>query len=309
MRPVSFRRRTALALAPAFLLAGLPGPADSPTIPMVASADIQRAGQLERLALKSESVLVLDAHDSVALIDRNSEAQRPIASLTKLMTALVVLSARQPLEERIAITRDDRDRLKGSHSRLPFDASFTRGDLLRAALASSDNRAASALARHYPGGAPAFVAAMNERAAVLGMAQTRFVDASGLSPDNRSSARDLARLALALEREPLLGTLSTTENFAITNHATGHDIALHNTNRLLYGSSWQIRLSKTGYTSEAGNCLLMTAAVAGRPVVIVLLNSWGKQSKYGDSQRIRDWLARTEQRLRPLAYAAESPPR
>jgi D-alanyl-D-alanine endopeptidase (penicillin-binding protein 7) len=305
MTPHRFRQAALFGLFAALLpMAWQPSVAESPTLPMVASLDIQRLGRPEQLSLKSESVLVLDARDQVAFVDRISDAPRPIASLTKLMTALVVLGPGLPLDEKLAITKEDRDRLKGTQSKLPIGGEFTRLDLLRAALASSDNRAAAALARHYPGGTSAFVAAMNNRAAALGMTRTRFVDASGLSPHNQSTAADLARLALALEQEPLIASLSTTERYTITNHANRRPIALHNTNQLLYGSQWQIRLSKTGYTSEAGNCLLMNAAVDGRPVIIVLLNSWGKYSKYGDSQRIRDWLARTERRLRTPVYTA-----
>ena len=192
----------------------------------------------------------------------------------------------------------DRDRLRGTHSRLGFGETYMLRDLLLAALASSDNRAAAALIRSYPGGTEAGIAAMNAKAAALGMTRTRFHDASGLHRGNISTAHDLARLALAASRYPLIAAFTTTSVFEVTELGSGERISFYNTNRLVYNDAWQIDLSKTGYTSDAGNCLVMHTTIAGRPVVVVLLNSWGKLSKYGDSQRIRDWLLGIENRLR-----------
>ena len=272
-------------------------------IPYIKATELLRHANPERLALLSQVALVMDERDGVMLYGRAIDMPRPIASLTKLMTALVVLESELPMEAPIAITTDDRDRLKGSHSRLHIGAILTRDDLLRAALSASDNRAAAALARTAPGGTEAFVAAMNAKALALGMSNTHFADASGLNPRNVSTARDLLKLLEAARAQPRLHTITTSSGLQVTDLATGRSIEFLNTNRLVRQEKWEIGLSKTGYTADAGNCLVMRATVAGRPLSIVLLNSWGKASKYGDAQRIRDWLINTERRI-PLTTAA-----
>jgi D-alanyl-D-alanine endopeptidase (penicillin-binding protein 7) len=272
-------------------------------LPYVKAAELLRYASPERLALHSQVALVMDERDGVMLYGRAIDTLRPIASLTKLMTALVILESDLPLAAPIAITTDDRDRLKGTRSRLHFGAILTRDDLLRAALSASDNRAAAALARTAPGGTPAFVAAMNAKAQALGMNNTHFADASGLSSRNISTARDLLRLLEAARAQPRLHTFTTSGELWVTDLATGHTIEFFNTNRLVRQENWEIGLSKTGYTADAGNCLVMRVTVAGRPLSIVLLNSWGKASKYGDAQRIRDWLINTERRI-PVTTAA-----
>jgi D-alanyl-D-alanine endopeptidase (penicillin-binding protein 7) len=274
-------------------------------IPYVKATELLRHASPERLALLSQVALVMDERDGVMLYGRAIDTPRPIASLTKLMTALVVLESELPLDAPIAITTDDRDRLKGSRSRLHIGAILTRDDLLRAALGASDNRAAAALARTAPGGAEAFVAAMNAKAQALGMTNTRFADASGLNPRNVSTARDLLKLLEAARAQPRVHAFTTTGELWVTDLATGRAIEFFNTNRLVrHGQDdWGIALSKTGYTADAGNCLVMRVTVAGRPLSIVLLNSWGKASKYGDAQRIRDWLINTERRI-PFTTAA-----
>jgi len=271
-------------------------PAPTPVVQIVPATDIVAHGRPERLHLQSQIALVLDEREGVPLLERGIDTRRPIASLTKIMTALVILESDLPLDAPITITADDRDRLKGSRSRLRIGSILTRDDLLRAAIAASDNRAASALARSWPGGNEAFVAAMNARAATLGMTNTHYADASGLNKHNVSTARDLARLLIAASRNPRLPAYSTRSEVWVTNLANGHPVAWNNTNRLVRNGRWEINLSKTGYTSEAGNCLMMQATIGNRPVSIVLLNSWGKLSKYGDAQRIRDWLLRAEQK-------------
>lgn len=269
----------------------------------IKAAQILAHAKPGRLALRSQVALVLDEREGVVLYERAAGTPRPIASLTKLMTALVLLESGAALDEPVMITRDDRDRLKGSHSRIAFGGLFTRGDLLRAALGASDNRAASALARAFAGGRVAFIAAMNAKAQALGMTGTRFVDASGLGAGNISTARDLQKLLDAARGQPLIHDFTTTGEFYITDLATHRITPFFNTNRLVRQERWEIALSKTGYTADAGYCLAMQTTVAGRPLSIVLLNSWGRASKYGDAQRIRDWLIDAERRI-PAANGA-----
>jgi D-alanyl-D-alanine endopeptidase (penicillin-binding protein 7) len=240
------------------------------------------------------------------LYGRNIERQRPIASLTKLMTALVILESGLSLDEPVKLTREDRDRLRGTKSRLGFNAVFTRHDLLYAALGASDNRAAAALARTYPGGEEAMFHAMNAKAQQLGMTQTRFVDSSGLNNGNVSTANDLVRLVNETHKHELIQTMTTTPSFRVTDRNTGRQIAFRNTNRLVHRHSWDIALSKTGYTAAAGNCLIMQTTIAERPLTIVLLNSWGKLSRYGDARRIQQWLEKAERRVPPIVTARAS---
>ena len=273
-----------------------------PPLPYVKAAQILAHGRPERLRLRSQVALIMDDREGVALYERAAGTPRPIASLTKLMTALVVLESDASLDEAIAITEEDRDRLKGSRSRIPFGTVLTRAELLRAALGASDNRAASALARHYPGGRAEFISAMNAKAQALDMTGTRFADASGLAAGNVSTARDLLKLLEAARSQPLIHRFTTSGEFQITDLARGRIIEFVNTNRLVRQERWEIALSKTGYTADAGNCLVMRVTVAGRPLSIVLLNSWGRHSKYADAQRIRDWLIDTERRI-PMVTA------
>jgi D-alanyl-D-alanine endopeptidase (penicillin-binding protein 7) len=240
------------------------------------------------LNLKSTAALVLDQNGQV-LYAKNDDAVVPIASLTKLMTALVTLEADLPLEERIAITAEDVDDHKRTRSRLKVGTVLTRDDLLKLALMASENRAAAALARTYPGGTPGFVAAMNRKAVVLGMAHTRFVDGTGLHSENVSTARDLGRLAAAAYRQPLIREY-TTEASHTVELANGRRLQYSNSNRLVRNTGWDIGLSKTGYLSEAGRCLVLQAKISTRPVFIVLLDSWGKLTRIGDANRIKKWI-------------------
>jgi D-alanyl-D-alanine endopeptidase (penicillin-binding protein 7) len=280
-------------------VAAEPAPALLVAAPVVKAAALIEHGHPERLQLQSQVALVLDEREGVALLAREIDTPRPIASLTKLMTGLVVLESGLALDEPVTITAEDRDRLKGTRSRLPIGAILTRDDLLRAALVASDNRAAAALARSAPGGTSAFVTAMNRKAAALGMTHTYFADASGLDRRNISTARDLARLTTAARAQSRLHVYSTRSEAWVTNLATGQPIAWNNTNRLVRNDDWDIGLSKTGYTADAGNCLILQTVIGRRPVSIVLLNSWGKLSKYGDARRIRDWLLDAERRIPP----------
>jgi D-alanyl-D-alanine endopeptidase (penicillin-binding protein 7) len=239
--------------------------------------------------LKSTSALVLDQSGQRVLYAKNVDWVVPIASLTKLMTALVVLDSGLPLDEPITISKDDRDGLKGTRSRLAVGMAVTRDDLLRLALMASENRAAAALARAYPGGTSAFVAAMNRKAAELGMWSSRFVDGTGLSNGNVSSARDLSRLVGAAHRHPLIREYTTETQYTV-RLANGRKMQFSNSNRLVRNSGWDIGLSKTGYISEAGRCLVMQAQIAATPVIIVLLDSWGHLTRLGDANRIKKWI-------------------
>ncbi len=313
MKPA--RILVALATVAGIATTALHVPSDAnvtpPTADEVASfikaEEIIQYGQPNRLSLQSSVAIVMDDREGVMLYGRNVDRPRPIASLTKLMTALVIIESGLSLDEPIAITRDDRDRLRGTRSRLGFNAVFTRYDLLRAALGASDNRAAAALARTYPGGQEAMVQAMNAKAQALGMLQTRYADASGLDSGNVSTARDLTRLVAETRKHALLHILTTTASFRITDRASGREVAYHNTNRLLRKETWDIALSKTGYTAAAGNCLLMQAKIANRPLTIVLLDSWGKYSRYGDANRIHQWLQKAERRVPPIITARAAP--
>jgi D-alanyl-D-alanine endopeptidase (penicillin-binding protein 7) len=273
-------------------------------IPYVKATELLRHANPERLALLSQVALVMDERDGVMLYGRAIDTPRPIASLTKLMTALVILESGLPLEAPLTITTDDHDRLKGTRSRLQIGTILTRDDLLRAALSASDNRAAAALARTATGGTEAFVAAMNAKAQVLGMTNTRFADASGLNPRNVSTARDLLKLLAAAHTQPRIHAYTTSDELWVTDLATSRTMGFFNTNRLLRQDGWEMALSKTGYTADAGNCLVMRVTLAGRPLSIVLLNSWGKASKYSDAQHIRDWLINTERRIPPVTAHA-----
>ena len=247
------------------------------------------AGQVIVPDLKSSSVLVVDQSGGQALYAKNIDSVVPIASITKLMTAMVVLDADLPLTEHVVISKADMDRIKGTRSRLQVGATLTRGELLHLALMASENRAAEALSRAYPGGNPAFVAAMNQKAIELGMWRTRFVDGTGLSSENVSTAQDLGKMVVAAYGYPLIREF-TTHTGVTVRPGKGQPMNFRNSNRLVSSQDWHIGLSKTGYISEAGRCLVMQATIAGKPVVIVLLDSWGKLTRIGDANRIRRWM-------------------
>ena len=242
-----------------------------------------------KLSLKSSSAIVIDQESGQTLFGKNPNAIVPIASITKVMTAVVVLDANLDQNEVLTVSNDDVDFLRGSHSRLHVGVSTTREEMLRLALMSSENRAASALSRYYPGGREAFVQAMNQKAAILGMSGTRYADSTGLSSTNVSTAEDLARLVRAAHQQyPKIREFSTTTSYMAT--INGREMGFRNTNALVSNPGWHIGLSKTGYINEAGRCLVMQATLAGRAVVIVLLDSWGKYTRTADAARIRNWL-------------------
>jgi D-alanyl-D-alanine endopeptidase (penicillin-binding protein 7) len=250
------------------------------------------------LDLKSSVALVIDQDTHQVLFSKNPQAVLPIASITKLMTALVVTEAGLPLDETLTISQDDVDTEKGSRSRLTVGTQLTRGEMLLLALMSSENRAAHALGRHYPGGMDAFVAAMNAKAQLLGMSGTRYVEPTGLSSQNRSSANDLARLVDAAYAHQIIRELSTSREAQVD--VGKRQLQFRSTNGLVRSPEWDIGLQKTGYISEAGRCLVMQAQLAGRKLIMVLLDSAGRYSRIGDAERIRKWL---DQAVLPTAQA------
>jgi len=269
----SFRRNHWLLAVPTCLLATLcwsqPLPTGKPVV-------------------KSASVLVVDEADSSVLYSRQAQKVMPVASITKLMTALVVLEGKQPLDERVEILPTDRERTKASASRLAVGTELSRGELLHLALMSSENRAAQAVGRAYPGGLPEFIRAMNAKAKALGMKHSRFVDPTGLSSGNVASAADLTKLVIAASQEPLIEEYSTSERLTV---AVGRQLLeFRNTNSLTSKDDWDIAVQKTGYTQDAGQCLVMKASIQQRPVIIVLLNSYGKLTRVADARRIRRWM-------------------
>lgn len=240
------------------------------------------------LDLKSSVALVIDQDTSEVLFSKNDKAVLPIASLTKLMTGLVISEAHLSMDEVITISQADVDTEKGSRSRLSVGTELSRGELLHLALMSSENRAAHALGRSFPGGLSKFVDLMNAKAKLLGMNDTRYVEPTGLSSNNQSSARDLAKLVNVAHGDPVLRDLSTSPGYQVA--VGSRTLQYNNTNRLVKNPSWDIGLQKTGYISEAGQCLVMQAEVAGRKLIMVFLDSAGKLSRLGDAERVRRWV-------------------
>jgi D-alanyl-D-alanine endopeptidase (penicillin-binding protein 7) len=243
----------------------------------------------KNLKLRSAAVLVLDQNGE-EVYSKHVNEPRPIASITKLMTAMVILDSDLDLQEKIAITKDDRDLIQLTGSRLKYGATLTRKQMLQLALMSSENRAANALARTWPQGKAAFVAAMNKKADALGMQASHFNDPAGLDPGNVASARDTARMVRAAMSYPLIRNATTTRSARVRPYQDRGELRFNNTNRLLKNKRWDIQLSKTGYINEAGRCLVMQAEIDDQPLTIVLLNSFGKLTPFGDSNRIRKWI-------------------
>jgi serine-type D-Ala-D-Ala endopeptidase (penicillin-binding protein 7) len=273
----------------------------SAVVPVAASDDPDDAVQPTASPdVRSHAFYVLDESDSSVLAARHESIPAPIASITKLMTALVVLEAGQPLDETLTITREDVSGTVGSGSRLAPGARLSRADMLHLALMSSENRTAHAVCRHYPGGMPACVRAMNEKAAALGMTTARFVEPTGLSSDNVASPADLAKLVLAAAADQTIRDYSTDAEHTV--YINRQPFEYRNTNLLVQNSAWQVDIQKTGYISKAGRCLVMQTVIDGREVVIVLLNSWGKLTRIADAKRIRAWLeAQSQSQRRSVA--------
>lgn len=248
-------------------------------------------GAQDDLNLKSSVALIVDQDTNEVLFSKNDQAVLPIASLTKLMTGLIISEARLPMDEKISVTQEDVDTEKGSSSRLRVGTELSRGELLHLALMSSENRAAHALGRTYPGGLLVFIKLMNNKAQMLGMKDTRYVEPTGLSSLNQSSARDLVKLVDVAYRQPLMRELSTSTGYQV---AVGNRmLQFNNTNRLVKNPTWDIGLQKTGYISEAGRCLVMQTKVAGRQLIMVFLDSAGKLTRIADAERVRRWVEST----------------
>lgn len=250
----------------------------------------QKDTQKKVLDIKSQAALVFNAQNEHVIYDKNADKVMPIASITKLMTAMVILDARLSPDEIINIENADVDKLKHSTSRLPVGSSYARHELLRLALMSSENRAAAALGRTYPGGTTAFVNAMNIKAKQIGMFNSRFVEPTGLSSDNVATARDLAKLVAASNSYATIREFSTTSQHSVSPGNRRGPLQYVNSNSLVRNQNWKIDVSKTGYLNEAGRCLVMQAKISGQPVVIVLLNSWGKNTRIGDANRVKKWI-------------------
>jgi D-alanyl-D-alanine endopeptidase (penicillin-binding protein 7) len=244
-----------------------------------------------KLRLRSEGVIIAD-HSGTILFSRNADKPRSIASVTKLMTALVILDTKLPLDETITITKADRDLRQLTGSRLKVGAKLTREELLTLAMLSSENRAALALGRTYPGGSEAFTSAMNEKAKSLGMMHSNFIDAAGLSPNNLSTPNDLFLLMQAAEKHHLLKKIAQTRSFTVKPYKRLGPLRYVNTNRFSRNKSWELLLSKTGFLTEAGRCLVMKARVDNKEVTMILLDSYGKLTPFGDANRAREWLKR-----------------
>lgn len=286
----------------------------NPNTPLrVMNVSYEAALHDSELALKSAAALVVDQKSGEALYAKNVDVATPIASITKLMTAMVTLDANLPLDEEITISSEDMDRLKGTGSRLALGTRLSREELLHLALIASENRAAAALSRAYPGGREAFVTAMNRKAREIGMKDAHFVDGTGLNSQNQATASDLVKMVDTAYRYPLIRQITSSGSYdvslpgrkvvrlrqngkvvRVTREVQRH-MAFHNTNSLTRSDDWDIGVSKTGYINEAGRCLVMQASIAERKVIIVLLDSWGKFSRIGDAQRIKKWLEKNDQ--------------
>jgi D-alanyl-D-alanine endopeptidase (penicillin-binding protein 7) len=251
------------------------------------------------LDLRSSVAMVIDQQTGETLYEKNPDAVLPIASITKVMTAMVVLDAGLPMDEMLDIAEADRDTERHSGSRLPIGSKLSRAEMMQLSLMASENRAAHALGRHFPGGVRAFVAAMNAKAQAIGMTDSRFADPTGLSGNNVSNARDLARMVRAAHGYPVIRAYSTATDLTVD---TGYrQVTFRSTNRLVDDPNWSVGMQKTGYISEAGKCLVMQARIEGRPVILVLLDAAGAQSRFADAQRLRRWIEEQPRTVRAVA--------
>jgi len=268
---------------------------ESPGVDRRGDAVQFRKHKLPALKVQSHIAMIFDEQTRTPLYEKRADLVAPIASITKLMTAMVTLDAHLPMDEQLSITDDELRKIRPAKSKLRVGMTLTRSELLRLALMASENRAALALARSYPGGTSAMVAAMNLKADILGMHDTRFLDPTGLDSDNVSTAQDLVKMVSAAHRYPLIQKYTTSTSYSVEG-LRGRTMRFSNTNPLVRNTSWEIGLSKTGYISEAGLCLVMEANIEERPVIIVLLNSWGKRTRVGDANRVRRWMEKVNSR-------------
>ncbi|AVO60017.1 D-alanyl-D-alanine endopeptidase [Pseudomonas chlororaphis] len=243
-----------------------------------------------QLHIASGSAMLLDLQTNKVIYSSNPDVVVPIASVTKLMTGLIVLDAKQPLDEYISVDISNTPEMKGVFSRVKLKSELPRKEMLLIALMSSENRAAASLAHHYPGGYAAFIAAMNAKAKALGMTSTHYVEPTGLSAHNVSTARDLSKLLLAARKYPLLSELSTTKEKTVAFRKPNYTLGFRNTDHLVNKANWDIKLTKTGFTDEAGHCLVLVTSMSNRPVALVILDAFGKYTHFADASRIRQWL-------------------
>lgn len=282
------------------------------TVTLPSTAAAQSPAQTQRdpskLHLASGSALVIDLNTNKELYSYHADRVRPIASVTKLMTAMVVLDAKLPMDEMLTMTIANNPEMKGVYSRVRLGSELNRRETLLITLMSSENRAANSLANHYPGGYPAFIKAMNAKARALGMSHTRYVEPTGLSTQNVSTAQDLVKLLVAARKYPQLGELSSTSEKTVAFRKPNYTLGFRNTDRLVNKSNWDIALTKTGFTNEAGHCLVLLTKMDNRPVAMVILDAFGKYTHFADASRIRQWLETGSAKPAPAAalqYKAE----
>ncbi|KAA9000607.1 D-alanyl-D-alanine endopeptidase [Affinibrenneria salicis] len=259
-------------------------------LPAAASENATSARAAAQPEIASGSAMIVDLRNQKILYSSNPDVVVPIASITKLMTAMVVLDARQPLDERLSVDIRQTREMQGVFSRVRLNSAVSRYDMLLLALMSSENRAAASLAHHYPGGYTAFIAAMNAKARALGMTHTHYVEPTGLSTENVSTARDLSKLLIASKQYPLLSQLSTTQEKTVSFSHPDYSLPFRNTNHLVFRPDWNIQLTKTGFTNQAGHCLVMRTVINQRPVALVVLDAFGKYTHFADASRLRSWL-------------------
>lgn len=260
------------------------------TVPSVLASVDPATRHISQPELASGSAMVLDMQSNKVIYTRDPDNKVPIASLTKLMTALVTLDAGLPLDEKLAVDIKQTPEMKGVYSRVRLNSEISRKEMLLLTLMSSENRAAASLAHHYPGGYQAFINAMNVKAKSLGMTNTRYVEPTGLSIENVSTARDLTKLLLATKKYPLIGELSTTTEHMASFSQPDYTLPFRNTNSLVYNQKWDIQLTKTGFTNQAGHCLAMRTMIGNRPVSLVVLDAFGKYTHFADANRLRTWI-------------------
>jgi len=250
-----------------------------------------RADQVAHtLSLRSAAAIIQDEETGEILYGKNASAVTPIASITKLMTAMVVLDAKLPMDQYISVNIADTPEMKGVFSRVKLNSELPRKEMMLIALMSSENRAAASLAHHYPGGYAAFIAAMNAKARSLGMINTHYVEPTGLSVHNVSTARDLSKLLMAARHYPMLSELSTTKEKTVAFRKPNYTLGFHNTDHLVNKDNWDIKITKTGFTNQAGHCLVLVTNMGGRPVALVILDAFGKYTHFADASRIRNWI-------------------
>jgi D-alanyl-D-alanine endopeptidase (penicillin-binding protein 7) len=261
------------------------------TTPAINAAEtIEAPRNTSQLKIASGSALLMDLQTNKVIYANNPDVVVPIASVSKLMTGLVVVEARQNMDEYLSVNISDTPEMKGVFSRVKLKSELPRREMLLIALMSSENRAAATLAHHYPGGYVAFIAAMNAKAKALGMTSTHFVEPTGLSPRNVSTARDLSKLLIAAHKYPLLTQLSTTKEKTVSFRKPNYSLGFRNTDHLVNKPNWDIQLTKTGFTNEAGHCLVLVTSMGNRPVALVILDAFGKYTHFADASRIRSWV-------------------